>query len=77
MPGNRAIALKKWEQKIDEKVRKQRQIADLEEKLIRVIELQREQAEAFRATLDDVHADFQRLKDRVAELEGKSGLDTE
>jgi ubiquinone biosynthesis protein UbiJ len=69
MPKGRDLSLKKWEQRVNEKIRKQRQVADLDDRLTSTIRIQRQQNQAFRDTIDNVESDFRKLKQRVEKLE--------
>jgi ubiquinone biosynthesis protein UbiJ len=69
MPKGRDLSLKKFEQRVNEKIRKQRQVADLDDRLTSTIRIQREQNQAFRDTIDNVESDFRKLKQRVEKLE--------
>lgn len=64
--------LKKFEQKINRKIKHQRAVADLDDKLNRTIKAQRGQAKAFRETVNNIQVDFEKLTARVEALEKKS-----
>jgi ubiquinone biosynthesis protein UbiJ len=69
MPKGRDLSLKKFEQRVEEKIRKQRQIADLDDRLTSTIRIQKDQNQAFRDTIDNVESDFRKLEKRVENLE--------
>jgi len=73
--------LKKWADRIDRKVKKQRSIAGMTDTLEKVIRIQKSQNKAFQNTIGNVEGDFgilqgkvEKLEERVKTLESNSSV---
>jgi hypothetical protein len=72
MPKGNGSELIKLSRQIGGKLRAQQEVAQLDQRLIDAVKAMQGLAGEFRKVVDDMYADFQDLKKRVADLEAKN-----